>query len=76
MILLHKVPETPPIPGRPPAEKPPMPGHEPNSHGQGVLYVNRTGKTLPQRRVRVLERAKDELRALFRTKRRPAIRKR
>jgi phosphoenolpyruvate carboxylase len=31
-----------------------------------TFYVNRAGKNLPRRRVRVLERAKDELRGLFR----------
>jgi hypothetical protein len=30
-----------------------------------VFYINRAGKTLPQRRVDVLEQAKDELRDLY-----------
>jgi putative cell wall-binding protein len=30
-----------------------------------VFYINRAGKNLPQRRKRILERAKNELRALF-----------
>jgi uncharacterized protein DUF3175 len=40
------------------------------------FYINRAGKKLPKRRVRVLERAKNDLRALFRKKLRPAMRKR
>jgi hypothetical protein len=35
-----------------------------------VFYINRAGKTLGQRRRRVLERAKDELRRQFRRPRR------
>jgi len=34
------------------------------------FYINRAGKDLPQRRKRVLERAKDSLRELFHRKRR------
>ncbi|SEL86406.1 Protein of unknown function [Pseudoxanthomonas sp. GM95] len=30
-----------------------------------VFYINRAGKTLPQRRVDILEQAKDELRDLY-----------
>ena len=30
-----------------------------------TFYVNRAGKNLPQKRVRILERAKDELRKAF-----------
>jgi hypothetical protein len=30
-----------------------------------TFYINRAGKDLPARRKRVLEKAKDELRALF-----------
>jgi Protein of unknown function (DUF3175) len=30
-----------------------------------TFYINRAGKNLPQKRVRVLERAKDELRKAF-----------
>jgi hypothetical protein len=30
-----------------------------------TFYVNRAGKNLPEGRVRILERAKDELRRLF-----------
>ncbi len=33
-----------------------------------TFYINRAGKNLPKRRVRVLERAKDELRAVFHRK--------
>jgi uncharacterized protein DUF3175 len=34
------------------------------------FYLNRAGKNLPKRRVRVLERAKDELRGLYHRPRR------
>jgi hypothetical protein len=30
-----------------------------------TFYINRAGKNLPQKRLRILERAKHELRALF-----------
>ncbi len=30
-----------------------------------VFYINRAGKNLPQRRIEILEQAKDELRALY-----------
>jgi Protein of unknown function (DUF3175) len=30
-----------------------------------TFYINRAGKNLPKRRVRILEKAKDELRGLF-----------
>ncbi len=30
-----------------------------------TFYINRAGKNLPQKRLRILERAKDELRAEF-----------
>jgi hypothetical protein len=31
-----------------------------------TFYINRAGKRLPKQRLRVLEKAKDELRTLFR----------
>src|SRR3954466_16033233 len=36
------------------------------------FYINRAGKNLPKTRVRVPERAKDELRGLYRKPRRPS----
>jgi len=39
-----------------------------------TFYINRAGKNLPKRRVRVLQQAKDELRALFHRPRRAARR--
>jgi len=39
------------------------------------FYINRAGKNLPQKRKRVLERAKDELRDVFgRTEQKRALR--
>ena len=38
------------------------------------FYINRAGKDLPQRRKRVLERAKDSLRELFHRKRKKTAR--
>lgn len=35
-----------------------------------TFYINRAGKNLPKRRMRVLEQAKDELRAQFHRQRR------
>jgi hypothetical protein len=37
-----------------------------------TFYINRAGKNLPKQRVRVLQQAKDELRALFQRPRRAA----
>jgi hypothetical protein len=37
-----------------------------------VFYINRAGKNLPKQRLRILERAKDELRAAFNRPRRGA----
>jgi uncharacterized protein DUF3175 len=36
-----------------------------------TFYLNRAGRNLPAKRVRVLDRAKDELRALYHRPRRP-----
>jgi hypothetical protein len=37
-----------------------------------TFYINRAGRQLPRRRLRVLEQAKDELRSQFHRPRRPA----
>jgi hypothetical protein len=37
-----------------------------------VFYINRAGKNLPKDRLRILEKAKDELRELYRRQRRRA----